>query len=373
MARRRARRLASSRNPSPGPSRHPSRPPTPHHNLLTTDSPAPLVPATSPAKFVIKTEPDEVDGPALLRSALAKASPTTSLSPTPSHSPVHTPSRTPTLVSQLAPVLSCTKCGVLLREPTTLACGHAVCLACVSPPPSGYSLRGGLTRSTTGPSSTRLPPSLNRSGSGTLSGPWLSFSGGPTPSPPALQNIPFDLPTMPPPPSHSCDRPECRTKKFKQIEHKVDFTLQKIVALVRDVNGPDGAHDGEWPAPFPRTTNPAKAAPVTPKLDSADVHSALECAVCFQLLTDPATSPCGHTYCGVCLLRAHDHAAVCPLCRADLPIGGGGGRPNLTLQSVLDVVFEGEMIERKKQMEDEASVDGYPLFVCTLSWVSVSL
>lgn len=106
-------------------------------------------------------------------------------------------------------------------------------------------------------------------------------------------------------------------------------------------------------------------------LDRADVHSALECAVCFQLVTGPVTSPCGHTFCGVCLLRAHDHVAACPLCRSDLPLGGG--LANATLQGVLDLVFQGEMQERKAQLEEEAKGEGYPIFVCTLSWVSLRL
>ena len=315
---------------------------------------------------MIKTEPDEVDQPGLLRAALAKAKSTASASSTfPGPSPSNS-----TVFADLASLLSCSECHESLREPTTLACGHAVCIACATPPAPTIQLRAGLSRSSTGPlvsvaHAVRNSPTLTRSGSDGLSGAWLGFGDGPTPSPPALQNVPFDLPNMLSRSIESCGREECRKNGLNlTVGPKIDFTLQKVVGLVRA--GGLG---------LDLTSSPDQKTPVSDDLDRIELdksgfHSALECAVCFQLLTDPTTSPCGHTFCGVCLLRAHDHVAACPLCRAELPLGGRGGRPNLTLQGVLDAVFAVEMRERKCQLEEEATGQGVPIFVCTLSWVS---
>ena len=43
-----------------------------------------------------------------------------------------------------------------------------------------------------------------------------------------------------------------------------------------------------------------------------------ECKLCFDLLFQPVTTPCGHVFCRSCLERCLDHKAVCPNCRSDL-------------------------------------------------------
>ncbi|KAI9026162.1 PUA-like domain-containing protein [Hyaloraphidium curvatum] len=55
--------------------------------------------------------------------------------------------------------------------------------------------------------------------------------------------------------------------------------------------------------------------------EEAVSNSLLECPVCYELLVDPITAPCGHLACRECLLAAIDHgtAGLCPTCRGALP------------------------------------------------------
>ena len=43
-----------------------------------------------------------------------------------------------------------------------------------------------------------------------------------------------------------------------------------------------------------------------------------ECSLCFRLLWQPVSTPCGHTFCRTCLNRSLDHTPFCPLCKASL-------------------------------------------------------
>lgn len=46
----------------------------------------------------------------------------------------------------------------------------------------------------------------------------------------------------------------------------------------------------------------------------------LDCHVCYNLMLDPVTTPCGHTFCRKCLKRILDHSSICPVCRRRLPL-----------------------------------------------------
>lgn len=46
--------------------------------------------------------------------------------------------------------------------------------------------------------------------------------------------------------------------------------------------------------------------------------SDFDCVLCCRTLWKPITTPCGHTYCWVCLDRSMDYSTLCPLCVAPL-------------------------------------------------------
>ncbi|KAE8262304.1 hypothetical protein A4X09_0g7489, partial [Tilletia walkeri] len=48
----------------------------------------------------------------------------------------------------------------------------------------------------------------------------------------------------------------------------------------------------------------------------------LECQLCYLLLYEPVTTPCGHTFCRSCFARNLDHSDRCPLCKTRMPSWG---------------------------------------------------
>ena len=42
-----------------------------------------------------------------------------------------------------------------------------------------------------------------------------------------------------------------------------------------------------------------------------------ECPLCMRLLWHPLTTPCGHTFCKMCLDRVMDHNTACPMCKSE--------------------------------------------------------
>ncbi|KAI8145161.1 PUA-like domain-containing protein, partial [Fennellomyces sp. T-0311] len=58
---------------------------------------------------------------------------------------------------------------------------------------------------------------------------------------------------------------------------------------------------------------------ITEDLLRMHLVSLLECAICYSCFYQPATAPCGHTFCHSCLVRSLDHMPSCPICRQ--PIG----------------------------------------------------
>ena len=43
-----------------------------------------------------------------------------------------------------------------------------------------------------------------------------------------------------------------------------------------------------------------------------------ECSLCIRMLWQPVNTPCGHTFCRICLNRSLDHTPYCPLCKTSL-------------------------------------------------------
>lgn len=107
----------------------------------------------------------------------------------------------------------------------------------------------------------------------------------------------------------------------------------------------------------------------------SEVQAECECQVCVQLLIDPITSPCGHSFCRNCLARAYDHSSKCPLCRSDLPPLPyfHRERTNIALKSVIETAFPRLAAERAASIkEDElAHLANVPIFICTTAWPGV--
>lgn len=101
----------------------------------------------------------------------------------------------------------------------------------------------------------------------------------------------------------------------------------------------------------------------------------LDCQVCYSLVLDPLTTPCGHTFCRTCVSRVLNHSNLCPTCRRKLPmvtlIENDPG--NITLSRLIESFFPAELTSRVEasKFSEDSIINGkewIPLFVCTLSF-----
>lgn len=106
-------------------------------------------------------------------------------------------------------------------------------------------------------------------------------------------------------------------------------------------------------------------------------HKELDCLVCYNLMLDPTTTSCGHTFCRRCLARVMDHSSICPFCRRGLhvPASLQNQSSNVILNSLLNslcpdlVSARAEALKAEEQAGD--NVMNLPLFICTLSLPSM--
>jgi Lon protease-like protein len=103
-------------------------------------------------------------------------------------------------------------------------------------------------------------------------------------------------------------------------------------------------------------------------------HQHIDCQICYDLLLDPVTTLCGHTFCHICLSRSLDHSLHCPVCRRGLGLPPSLiGQPiNKTLSSLLSLLFSEALASRKdavtlEKTGGEGTLDT-PLFVHTLGF-----
>lgn len=102
-------------------------------------------------------------------------------------------------------------------------------------------------------------------------------------------------------------------------------------------------------------------------------HKELDCLVCYNMMLDPTTTSCGHTFCRRCLARVMDHSSICPVCRRDLHIPASlqNKCSNALLNSLLNGLCPDLVAARKRTVETEEQPGddalNTPLFICTLS------
>jgi hypothetical protein len=90
--------------------------------------------------------------------------------------------------------------------------------------------------------------------------------------------------------------------------------LDKVQAILKDTPAAAAAA-AAGAAGVERAGSPAKRQ----RLLDRDAADDFECILCMKLLHEPVTTPCGHSFCKGCLVRAQDHSNKCPMCRT---VGG---------------------------------------------------
>ncbi|KAF2205610.1 hypothetical protein GQ43DRAFT_427916 [Delitschia confertaspora ATCC 74209] len=102
-------------------------------------------------------------------------------------------------------------------------------------------------------------------------------------------------------------------------------------------------------------------------------HKELDCLVCYNIMLDPTTTGCGHTFCRRCLGRVMDHSNICPICRRQLhvPASLENQPSNARIIALLNTLCPDIVAARLSALalEEQPANDEFdtPLFVCTLS------
>ncbi|XP_012282081.1 LON peptidase N-terminal domain and RING finger protein 3 [Orussus abietinus] len=107
----------------------------------------------------------------------------------------------------------------------------------------------------------------------------------------------------------------------------------------------------------------------------------LDCILCCRLLWRPVSTPCGHTYCWMCLDRCLDYSSACPLCVTSLADYLASSRKTVTdfVERALKMVAPAEYASRTASHRLEL-VQGLGLvgseqiavFVCTTAFPCVA-
>ncbi|KAL4998016.1 PUA-like domain-containing protein [Aspergillus recurvatus] len=108
------------------------------------------------------------------------------------------------------------------------------------------------------------------------------------------------------------------------------------------------------------------------------VRNELDCQVCYSLILDPLTTPCGHTFCRGCVAMALSHSNLCPICRRKLnmPSSVRSERINKKLSDIIQTLLPDEVTLRRTDIASDIGVSGegkLPLAVVSLAFPTMPI
>jgi len=167
---------------------------------------------------------------------------------------------------------------------------------------------------------------------------------------------------------------ESESSSVEEVNQEINLNQSKLLMtknkrLVGVLTKIDQAVKAVAEAKYPKTQRDIDPAAV----DKDD----FDCALCFRMLWEPITTPCGHTYCKACLDRTLDHKLECPLCKSSI-VGFQKSNTGVNefIESTIKRMLPGEYSARQKVHEDELAEQigngtQIPVFVCTMSFPNV--
>ncbi|KAL6238765.1 hypothetical protein BDW75DRAFT_246802 [Aspergillus navahoensis] len=108
------------------------------------------------------------------------------------------------------------------------------------------------------------------------------------------------------------------------------------------------------------------------------VRNELDCQVCYSLILDPLTTPCGHTFCRSCVAMALSHSNLCPICRRKLnmPSSVRSERINKRLSDIIETLLPDEVALRRADVASDIDVSSegkLPLAVVSLAFPTMPI
>jgi len=280
-------------------------------------------------------------------------------------------------------LIQCQHCSRPLTIPVRLPCGNSICRSCLPParPRTGITYpvaegrEEGFTCYWEGTSSCAGDHCVGDCGSdvvlgniATLFQEELAF-----PTTPDMENAEVE------------QSREVRSIRW-MVNHGDDVKKEAQVAHIGNLPWLQGLYLLAWEGRLPHDAsevvyeeNPAGQHHKQEDIDQLQklkdrVSSELDCQVCYSLILDPLTTPCGHTFCRKCIARVLDHTDLCPVCRrkVGMPSAIHSEPLNRTLARIIDHFFADQVAARREAVaQDEMGTDhekSLPLFVCTMSF-----
>ncbi|KAL4910467.1 hypothetical protein BDW74DRAFT_52279 [Aspergillus multicolor] len=108
------------------------------------------------------------------------------------------------------------------------------------------------------------------------------------------------------------------------------------------------------------------------------VRNELDCQVCYALIIDPLTTPCGHTFCRSCVSMALSHSNLCPICRRKLnmSLSVRSEQINRRLSDIVQTLLPDEVTSRRADLAsdiDAVSDAKLPLAVVSLAFPTMPI
>ncbi|XP_014471249.1 PREDICTED: LON peptidase N-terminal domain and RING finger protein 3 [Dinoponera quadriceps] len=107
----------------------------------------------------------------------------------------------------------------------------------------------------------------------------------------------------------------------------------------------------------------------------------LDCILCCRLLWKPVTTPCGHTYCWMCLDRCLDYSSACPLCVTSLADYLASSQKTVTdfveraLKTVAPAEYTSRAVSHQLELVQGLGLLGneeIAIFICTTAFPCVA-
>lgn len=279
---------------------------------------------------------------------------------------------------QLVRLIQCVRCSLPLNTPVTLPCGHTVCRGCLPAPEP----RPNISYPNTPDRLTGIACPLLGCGAEhasaecsvdvTLTKLMESIDSEVAQHRPTAEDTPTLLEEILQYDGNTSEEEKDRTseKGHHEVLHggrlAATFTMATmgILRYSSEVEYHTMSADGD--------TYEALDTTLLERLQDA-TQKELDCLVCYNLMLDPTTTSCGHTFCRRCLARVMDHSNICPFCRRNLHVPAslenqcGNAILNSLLLGLCPELIMARAAALKAEEQAGDNIHTTPLFICTLS------
>ncbi|XP_034935450.1 LON peptidase N-terminal domain and RING finger protein 3 [Chelonus insularis] len=127
--------------------------------------------------------------------------------------------------------------------------------------------------------------------------------------------------------------------------------------------------------------DPMPAEVLLPPLSGGTSTGDLDCILCCRSLWKPVTTPCGHTYCWMCLDRCLDYSSACPLCVTSLTDYLASNQKTVTdfvekaLKTIAPIEYASRAANHRLELIQDLGLLGnqhIAVFVCTTAFPCVA-